>query len=1092
MKTVLMIIAFILCSIIVYSQSTQELIDSINVTIERQDFQNANIWAEKALVQTENQFGKNDTNYISIVRKLVEINFSMQKFDKALEYAKLDSERTQAVYGEKNLTYAEALLNQAQIYVSLQKLNEAENLAIKSSIIYKNLLSQIDPKYADALKVLAMIYDNENKGVEASQTYYKILQSIKENYGIMHESYAETVTNLSQALESKDMYRDSEEFIIKIMQEYKEANGIKSKNYAYACLDLGRLYAKMGRELESEGIMKFGLQMLIPLIGENNQIIMNNYYILAHNYSLTNKYSESEALYKKIISYQKLSTGENSVGYAQLINNLAMLYRTMNRFKEGEELCKKSIDILKNLKMEKSYLYSVHLNSLAEIYLNTGRYDLCLPLYVECENISKTLHGDNYPDKDVLINNRAELYKNMGRYNESEILFQNALLLLEKKSGKLNSRYAWFLNNLAEVLEFEGYYDYADSMYKDVLALRKVFRGEYHPEYAETVGFLARLNEKKGDFVKADVYFLKALEIYLRNINLTFPSLSESEKSYFYGPMKSFFEHFCSYVSKRGKTNPALISELYNYRINTKSLLYNSAKKVRENIIKSSDSSLVQKYYQWLILRDVLARYFNLSKETLSKKGINIDSLNNVANEIEKEISLKSEEFSNEYEKKDYDWKDIKNVLKDKEAAVEIIRFRIFGDTKNSYNPSVMIPGFLDSVVYAALIIKKDTKLNPIMVLLKNGNQIENYFSLQYSNNIQQLRDAIKNGTEENSKVNSEKILADVYDAIWKDINSQLKNIQTVYLSLDGVYNKINLNTVINPGTNHFVIDEKDIRVVTNTSDIVELKSEKSLSQNTAELFGNPQYNLEPDSLKEIASLYNTSKTREMYDLSSEADSMLRSGITSLPGTEKEVNQISETLKGKAWDVKDFLGPNALEEAVKSIRSPRVLHLATHGKFLKDVDIDRKRTSGLQTRHFAENPLLRSFLLFAGAESINKNANDIQSVHDGFLTAYEAMNLNLDSTELVVLSACETGLGEIRNGEGVYGLQKAFQAAGAKTIIMSLWSVLDEPTQELMALFYAHWLSGKTKRVAFREAQLKLKEKYNNIYYWGGFIMVGE
>ncbi|MBI5326318.1 MAG: CHAT domain-containing protein [Ignavibacteriae bacterium] len=1092
MTRILLFIFLIFSYNINHAQSLQELTDSVNFLQNKQDYLNALKWAELVLTKSEKEFGKNDTNYISALRKLVEINFIVKNNDKALEYGKLDSERTQSVYGENSIKFAETLLNLSQIYINKQKLVEAEQTAFKSSELYKKLLSQFDPKYADALKILAWIYKNENKGVEASQTYYKILQSIKENYGIMNASYAETVTNLTEALESKGFNKDSEELLIKTLNEYKAINVKKSNNYGYACLDLGRVYKRMGRELESEIYLNEGLQILIPVIGENNDVIMNSYFILAYNNSLTNKYDKSEELYKKILSFKKQKQGENNVEYAYILSKLGMLYRTMSRFKEGEELCKKSIEIMKKIKMEKNSFYSNILNSLAEIYINTGKYDECLKLYDECINIEKNNFGDDFPDKEVLLNNRAELYKNMGKYKESEIMFQQALNLLEKKSGKNNARYAWYLNNLAEVLEFNGYYEFADSMYKDVLQLRKVYRGEYHPEYAETIGFLARLSEKKRDFENADKYFLQALDIYLRNIKLTFPSLSETEKSYFYGPMKSFFEHFCSYVSKRAKSNPNLISELYNYRIKTKFLLYNSSKKVRENIINSGDTVLINKFNEWHNLRDLLAMYYNLSKEQISQKGINIDSINLAANSLEKEISSKSEEFTNEYEKKDYNWIDIRNTLNNDEAAVEIIRFRNFGDIKNSYNPNVNIPGFLDSVVYAALIITKKTLQNPSLILLNNGNQIEKNFAVKYADCIQKLRNSKNEESDSNLKDITENELSEVYESVWKKINSQLKGINIVYISLDGIYNKININTLFDSDTKHYVIEEKDIRILTTTPDIIRLKLNHKYIRNTAELFGNPKFNLEPDSLKLIAELSNSSGKPELFRMANDADSLVRSGISQLQGTEKEVNAINDALKNKGWEVKESISPDANEDAVKSVQNPRILHLATHGKFLRDVDIEKKRTSGLQTRQYSENPLLRSFLIFAGAENIIKDMKNNKFKNDGLLTAYEAMNLNLDSTELVVLSACETGLGEIRNGEGVYGLQRAFQTAGAKTIIMSLWNVLDEPTQELMTLFYDNWLSGKSKRNAFREAQLKLKEKYNNVYIWGGFVMVGE
>jgi CHAT domain-containing protein len=282
-----------------------------------------------------------------------------------------------------------------------------------------------------------------------------------------------------------------------------------------------------------------------------------------------------------------------------------------------------------------------------------------------------------------------------------------------------------------------------------------------------------------------------------------------------------------------------------------------------------------------------------------------------------------------------------------------------------------------------------------------------------------------------------------------------------------------------------------EVQVVTSTRDLVANKEQKKPEyNNTAVLIGNPRFNLEKSEYKRVASALE-SKFKADYYINEETELSMRSGIHSLPGTGIEIDKISQLLSDKSWKVEKYTDNLAIEEAVKKVDNPRILHIATHGKFLTDVE---RQYSNFETemdrQRFVENPLLRSFLIFAGADSPDSTKNT--ALDDGFLTAYEAQNLYLDKTELVVLSACETGLGEIKNGEGVYGLQRAFIQAGAKTLIMSLWSVSDEATQELMTSFYTKWLSGKPKRQAFKEAQLELKAKYPMPYYWGAFVMVGE
>ena len=214
--------------------------------------------------------------------------------------------------------------------------------------------------------------------------------------------------------------------------------------------------------------------------------------------------------------------------------------------------------------------------------------------------------------------------------------------------------------------------------------------------------------------------------------------------------------------------------------------------------------------------------------------------------------------------------------------------------------------------------------------------------------------------------------------------------------------------------------------------------------------------------------------------------------MADLPGTKEEVISIEQILKKNQWSVTSNLYKEASEEKLKGISSPDILHIATHGFFIPEKENETTIVYSKDISLASDNPLTRSGLLLAGVEkNIKGNLINQPDEEDGILTALEVMNLNLDHTDLVVLSACETGSGEIRNGEGVYGLQRAFLVSGANNLIMSLWKVNDEATQELMIGFYTQWLSSNDKSRALHQAQLELKKKYGSPFYWGAFVLIG-
>ena len=199
-----------------------------------------------------------------------------------------------------------------------------------------------------------------------------------------------------------------------------------------------------------------------------------------------------------------------------------------------------------------------------------------------------------------------------------------------------------------------------------------------------------------------------------------------------------------------------------------------------------------------------------------------------------------------------------------------------------------------------------------------------------------------------------------------------------------------------------------------------------------------------------------------------------------LPGTKQEVESIQEIALKQGWKSQLFIEGHASEENVKQTENTTVLHIATHGYFLQDTS----------KTFLTKRALLNSGLVLAGAMDSTRSQHI--NIEDGVLTAYEVAGLTLKGTDLVTLSACETGLGLIRNGNGVFGLQRAFLAAGAASVLMSLWRVNDRVTKELMEKFYGYWMSGCTKQVALCKAQEDIRglsEQFSHPYYWGGFVL---
>ncbi len=649
------------------------------------------------------------------------------------------------------------------------------------------------------------------------------------------------------------------------------------------------------------------------------------------------------------------------------------------------------------------------------------------------------------------------MYMGKGDMKTGEELKLKALQLTKDKFGE-NDKYANYLSGMVSIyLKSKRYKEAEESLLKAGEIFRVKF-GENNWDYLETQINLAYVYAEQKKFEESLKLYTTSLMKFKYLYKDLFPGMSEDEKLQFYYKTAYRFGDFESVVVQAVQSKVKIdlapyYQNLYDFRLALKSMLLDESSKVIEAIYASSNQTLQADYEKWIGLKQDLLKLYRLSYEEQSAMGIDANKLENEANVLEKKLSTESSSFANMNGSLQVTWKEVQVNLKAGEAAIEIFR------CEQLINDSTA------KSIYAALIIKKESK-NPAFVVISEQNEFETEWLNHYKVFIEEK------STDESS-----------FNRYWKTINTELVGIKKVYFSGDGVYLKLNPNTLLDPIARKYLLEQVDIKLVSSTRELA--KKDKIVNQSKKiELYGFPDYEFD---------FFLNKKVKLEGAIASS-----RAGFTSLaplPGTHKEVNEILEVFKQNAWETSIFESEFANETQIKKVNSPRILHIATHGFFLPDEDFEDEKVLGFDKDRARMNPLLRSGIILAGAAVTARDSSIGKYDEDGILTAYEASLLNLKGTDLVVLSACETGLGEqVANGQGVYGLQRSFMVAGAKNILMSLWTVDDFATQELMTEFYTQWLKNPTdqgRETAFRAAQMKIKEKYKSPYYWGAFIMCG-
>ena len=848
-----------------------------------------------------------------------------------------------------------------------------------------------------------------------------------------------------------------------------EAIGIWKRNlearpsdYVTAISDLAEYYMRIGNYGESIQLGREALDIWKELFGTDNSDYAMTLSNLTTYYAYLGNYGEAIRLETEALEIKKRILGTEHSDYAMSLSNLAAYYSHLGNYSEAIQLGTKALEIRKQILGVEHPDYATSLSNLAVDYSNLGNYGEAIRLGTEALEIRKKILGVEHPDYARSLGNLANYHARLSDYGEAMRLGTKALEIKKKILGVEHPDYAMSLSNLAGYYSALGNYSEAISLYMEALEVKKRTLGSEHPDYAIELFGLALCYSRFGNHTDAYLYLKKSIEAFHAYMLRVFAEQSSHLRETFWGKYKYNYTYIlpsCVYKYKNAES----ITELYNITcLFAKGLLLNSDIELRRLILESEDSLLIEKYNA---LSTNISIYNKLIEKPINERFMNADSLNNVIQQQEMELARESKVYGDYTRNLTSTWKDVQNHLGTDDIAIEFIDFPILGT---------------DSIMYAALTLKKDYE-SPHMVTLFEKKQLMGIPDSTYYTRTS------------------------TYDLIWKPLEEELENVKNIYFAPSGELHRIGIEYVPVSQTEN-ISDRYSLHRLSSTRQLALIQDGTKGEQSI--LYGGINYDENTNATPHVSTSSVGGVRGANIIYRSNVDSLLlRSSYEYLEGTKREVDQIADQMKQHQIHYLYYSGEDGSEESFKKLdgTKPKMMHIATHGFYLTEEEAKLSNFARPQMelmmgdnqrveRPVEDKPMTRSGLLFSGCNHAIHHEPIPDGVEDGILTAQEISTLDLRGLDLVVLSACQTALGDIASGEGVFGLQRGFKKAGAKTILMSIDKVDDEATRILMVEFYNNLMSGKSKYQSLKDAQKYLREydnrKYDNPKYWASFIML--
>ncbi|WP_293101387.1 tetratricopeptide repeat protein [Moorena sp. SIO3I6] len=1051
-------------------------------------YQQAEPLLTEALEMRRRLLGKEHPDVATSLNNLAGLYESMGRYSEAEPLLTQALEMMRRLLGNEHPSVATSLNNLAFLYQSMGRYQQAEPLYTQSLEMWRRLLGKEHPDVALSLNNLALLYQLMGRYEQAEPLYTQALEMWRRLLGKEHPYVASSLNNLALLYQLMGRYQQAEPLYTQALEMYRRLLGEEHPDVANSLNNLALLYQSMGRYQQAEPLYTEALEMWRRLLGKEHPSVALSLNNLAALYQAMGRYQQAESLYTQALEMFRRLLGQEHPSVAKSLNNLALLYQVMGRYQQAEPLLTESLEMYRRLLGQEHPSVAKSLNNLAALYQSMGRYQQAEPLLTQALEMWKRLLGKEHPDVALSLNNLALLYQLMGRYQQAEPLYTQALEMWRRLLGKEHPLVAKSLNNLAALYQLMGRYQQAEPLLTQALEMYRPLLGEEHPDVALSLNNLALLYQSMGRYQQAEPLLTQALEMNRRLLGNQHPDVALNLNNlavlhHSQGNIPQALEFLeaglniqelnleRNLVSGAEKQKRDYMKTISGTRDRAISLHLNSApddekaarlalttilrRKGRLLDFLTHSQQLLRKRLdfqsQKLLdrLNNTRTQIANLTynrpdKLSLEEYRNQLNELTNQEQELVAKISRRSREFAQINQPVTIET--IQQLIPLDTALVEFVEYKPFNPQKSSWgNPRYAAYVLRSQGAPQGIDLGEVDALKPLWEILE--------LSLQdRKTRIPQLKQAARNLDQ--------KLMAKV--------RALLGNSRRILLSPDGYLNLIPFEALVDQD-NRYLVESYGFTYLTSGRDLLRLSNpNRKLTQPV--LLGAPDF----DNSAQTTALGEENQivaTRSLRDFNPSELS-----LSPLPGTLEEVNAIAKML-----GVEPLLGAHANEAALKQVTRPRILHIATHG-FFQNRPEKEELTNG-------DNALLWSWLALAGIKN-NKPDNDLE---DGIFTALEATGLNLSGTKLVVLSACDTGLGNISAGEGIYGLRRALVIAGSESQVISLWNVNDEATKYLMVSYYQGLKDNQGRSEALRRIQLQMlgSPEYQHPYYWASFIPSG-